>query len=462
MIIYLYGLSILLYLVKTIFPKVQIDFLLSSICLVIVLTSFFYVKRFVKVLGLIFLSLGVIMLISAGAGWKHYVLSFGPMLNLLTLFTLIPILALPIRLGEYATGIQGLVEKRVKNTGHLYMMTSGISYFFSIFMNLATLPMTYYSMRPALDIFTLQNRERFMSRAITHGFAMPLLWAPVTPIVGIVIEMTGVSWGSVLPYVIPLSIFGLALDWFLGLRVSSKRENQGLVEGKTAEELAITEEKVGKKGSARRILQIFVAILIFNVIISILEQVFHFSFIVLVALTVIPFALIWSLFLKKTSAFFSGLKEHFQTHLLKMRAQFVIFLSAGFFISTIQVSGMDHLLNGWIGTFKGVIGSEIFLVLIPVIPLLLAFTGLHPAVALALMAGSLDPNILDISPHILTVSMLGGAVSAFLMGPYNATIGLMSSIVNESPFKISNWNIQFTVIYLVVLMMYLVTLQIVI
>ncbi|MDA6082806.1 hypothetical protein OSJ97_25015, partial [Escherichia coli] len=88
---------------------------------------------------------------------------FGPMLDLLTMFTLIPILGIPVKLGRYGEGIQAIIQNRVKTSGHLYMMTSGISYFFSIFMNLATLPMTYYSIRPALGSFPVRNKERFMS-----------------------------------------------------------------------------------------------------------------------------------------------------------------------------------------------------------------------------------------------------------------------------------------------------------
>jgi hypothetical protein len=459
MLKYSFALSIALYLLTTIFDQLQIDFLLSIICFVIVFSTIFFVKRLVMGLGIFFLSVGFFLLFISDANYMDFLLSFGPMLNLLTLFALIPILALPIRLGNYAESIQVLVRKRVKTSGHLYAMTSGISYFFSIFMNLATLPMTYYSMKPALDIFPLKNKERFMSRAITHGFAMPLLWAPVTPIVGIVIEMTGVSWGSMLPYLLPLSIIGLLIDWFLGSRAS--KANKVLHEKQAINETATAmEETVNKTHSARRILQIFVAIIIFNMVISLMEHMLPFSFIILVSLLVIPFALTWSVLLKKTKAFNFGLKEHFQTHLLKMKEQFFIFLAAGFFISAIKFSGTDQTFNVWISSFKDMIGSEVFLIFIPIIPLILAFTGLHPAVALALLAEALDPAVLGISPHILTVSMLGGAVTAFLMGPYNATIGLMSSIMDYSPFKISNWNATFTLIYLIVLMTYVLGLEI--
>lgn len=108
--------------------------------------------------------------------------------------------------------------------------------------------------------------------------------------------------------------------------------------------------------------------------------------------------------------------EHFQTHVVKMSGQFVIFLSAGFFISAMKFSNTDYLFNVGLLQIKDAIGVELFLVLLPIVPLVLAFMGLHPAVAVALMAESLDPSSLQISSQLLTLSMLGGAVGHFLWG----------------------------------------------
>lgn len=454
------GFSIILYVITVTFPQVDISFMLSSICFLIIAMTFFHVPHFVKSIGGTFLIVGLLMLLQSGAVWNEILSSFGPMMNLLTLFAMVPILAIPIKLGEYSTGIQSFIKRKVKTSSQLYSMTSGVSYFFSIFMNLATLPMTYYSIRPAANIFShseLHDKERFMSRAITHGFAMPLMWAPVTPIVGIVIEMTGVSWASMLPYVLPLSIAGLFLDWYLGKRAAAHRSPHTKCE--VSIEIAATKEGDRQERRSSKIYHILIAIIIFNLLVSLLETQLHFSFIILVALIVIPFALGWSLLIRKGKAFASSLNEHFQTHLLKMKAQFFIFLSAGFFISAIQFSGTDLLLNSWVSSVKDMIGIEVFLILLPFIPLALAFTGLHPAVGLALLAEALDPGRLGISPYILTVSMLAGAVAAFLMGPYNATIGLMSSIVKTTSYKVSNWNISYTFSFLAVSMLYLILLQ---
>lgn len=449
-------LVILLYLFSVLLPMLHLGVLLSSLSLAIVLCTLFQAKRFVQLLGSTFLLSGVVLLWTSGASWQHYILSFGPMLDLLTMFTLIPILGIPIKLGGYSGGIQTIIQRKVKTSGQLYMITSGISYFFSIFMNLATLPMTYYSIRPALEVIPVANKERFMSRAITRGFAMPLIWAPVTPIVGIVITMTGVSWLSILPYVVPLSIVGMGVDWYIGSRKSKIMfQNQKNV---SIHETAATIEP-GQNNRSGRVIQILLAIIIFNGVISLVESRFPYPFLILVSLMVIPFAFTWSLLLKKGKEFGAHLVTHFQSFSVSMKDQFFIYLSAGFFISTINVSHANQWLDSWVNRFITVAGVEIFLILLPLIPLAFAFLGLHPAISLALMTEGLNPEVIGISPHILTVAMLAGAVSSFLVGPYNATLGLMSNIVKESSYKVSNWNLSFAGLYIGCVTLYLILLQ---
>ncbi|MGG3466944.1 hypothetical protein ABES02_05300 [Neobacillus pocheonensis] len=454
----MFFLVIVLYLLSVLFPQLDIGVILSVLSLLIVLFTLFQAKRFVQILGSTFLILGLILLWTSGARWQDYIFSFGPMLDLLTMFTLVPILGIPIKLGGYSGGIQTIIQKKVKTSGQLYMITSGFSYFFSIFMNLATLPMTYYSIRPSLDIIPVQNKERFMSRAITRGFAMPLLWAPVTPIVGIVITMTGVSWASILPYVIPLSVVGMGMDWYLGAR-KSKMMIQTQKNPSIHETAATAEVKAGQVDRSKRVFQILLAIIIFNVIISLIEKKFPYPFLTLVSLMVIPFAFSWSLCLKQGKEFGAHLLQHFQNFSVSMKDQFFIYLSAGFFISTINVSHTNEWLDSLVIKFIHVAGVEIFLILLPLIPLAFAFLGLHPAVSLALMTEGLNPAVIGISPYILTVAMLAGAVASFLVGPYNATLGLMSNIVKESSYKVSNWNLSFAGLYIGCVMVYLFILQ---
>jgi hypothetical protein len=470
MLKYLFGFAICLYLISNIISHPLLDLVISFTALLAVLCSILFVKKLVLLFGIIFLTLGYTLLVTSESSFGSYVMSFGEMLNLLTLFSVIPILALPIKLGNYAKEVQAVIQKKINNSGQLYMVSSGISFFLSSFMNLAALPMTYYAIRSSADIFAIKNKERFISRSITHGFAMPLLWTPVTPIVGIVIEMTGVGFTRVLPLLIVFSVIGLILDWITANLLSKRNSptkkgrettTNGSV-GQAEREISATYEVQNESSNSKRLIHILIAVLLLNCVIVLFDLVFSLSFLFLVSILVIPFSFIWSLLLKKGKSYFTGLKEHFRTHLPKMKDQFFLFLSAGFFISTISISGADKTVNTYLGGVIDLIGVNIFLVLLPFIPVMLAFIGIHPAVVFALIAEAINPSLLDLSPIVLTIAMLGGAVPAFLMGPYNATVGVMSNIINTSPFKISNWNFQFTYLYMIILIVFLQIIQYVI
>jgi hypothetical protein len=98
--------------------------------------------------------------------------------------------------------------------------------------------------------------------------------------------------------------------------------------------------------------------------------------------------------------------------------------------------------------------------LIPLIPFTLAFLGLQPAVALALTAESMNPQALGVSVELMAIAMLTGAASAFLMGPYNATVAMMASLTKKSSYKLSRWNAPFTMTFLLMSMLLLIILKI--
>jgi Na+/H+ antiporter NhaC len=108
---------------------------------------------------------------------------------------------------------------------------------------------------------------------------------------------------------------------------------------------------------------------------------------------------------------------------------------------------------------KDFIGSDLFLLIIPLIPFALAFIGMHPAVGLALVAEALNPKALGISVEITAIAMLAGATMAFMMGPYNATTNIMATLTGKSSYQVSNWNAPFTLLYLILAMLLLLLLK---
>lgn len=459
--------AIVTHLCSVLYPNVVLDYAASIISIAIIVLVFRSVKRFVQGLGVAFLLIGLILLAASGVPLNRYVLGFGNMLNILSLFCLIPLIAVPVELGRYADKVQSIIHRRVNQSGPLYVSTSFLSYILSSFMNVATLPMMFHMIRPSLDLYPIEWRSRFISRAITHGYSMTFLWTPVAPIVGIVVEMTGVSWSSLLPVVVPFSLLGLALDWLMGLWIARRRLKRlgqsAWEEVAAAKETAIQTKRqqalnAGEK--AGHPLQIVMAVSAFIAVIFFLESYTHASFLLLVTLLVIPFSFLWCLLIGKGRAFVERGRKILPEQLLKMKEQFFVFLSAGFMIYAIQSTGASHSINAWITMVKDVLGPHIFLLVIPLIPLALAFIGLHPTVGLALTAESLNPESLGISVELTAIAMLIGASTAFMVGPYNATVGIMSNLVGESSYRVSNWNAPFASAYLLMAISFLYLLQI--
>ncbi|MBD2844948.1 hypothetical protein IDH44_07085 [Paenibacillus sp. IB182496] len=484
--------AIAAHLSTALYPAAPLQWLTSLLSIMLVALLLRGVKPLVRVLGSVMLAIGLALLAAHDAEWTSYPLSFGRMLNVLSLFALIPLIAIPIELGRYALRVQAMIERRVKYSGLLYSITSLLTFVSSSFMNLAAMPMMYHTMRPSVDLYPIAQKERFLSRSITHGFSLPTLWTPVTPIVGIVVEMTGVKWLHLLPVLIPFSLLCLAVDCLMAHWIAKRRRKQRdtaiaadggagrrepsatqapvslaaahrhsaeLAAGAAVDPgtLAVEEPTPAKAGSHP--LQIVLAVLIFNGMISLLESSAHIGFLLIVTLAVLPYAYVWSLLLGQGRAFLAAARAKLPAHMLQMKDQFFMFLSAGFMISAIEATDGGTAITAALGAVKATVGGDLFLLLVPLIPVALAFLGMQPAVALALTAGALDPHALGVSPELAAIAMLTGAAAGFLVGPYNATANMMAGLIRRSAYKVSNWNLPFTAAYLTMAMVLLLVLK---
>lgn len=449
----IYLMAIISYILSSLFSHQQsFKLFVSVLCMLAVGFSLRRVRGLALSFGVFFLGMGSLMLVLGHAKAVQFITSFGEMIQMVTLFALIPILSFPIRYGHYADEIRELIRRKVTSHSQFYVLTSIISFFFSSFMNLGALPLTYHSIAPATNQFEMTHKKRYLSRAITHGYAMPLLWSPITPIVGTVLYLTKTPYSHIFPYLIILSVAGLILDWTTSKGASgfmNKARNE------TEQEIAVTQVSGAvKELRLTKLWQIVGAILLLNGLVTVLNHFFTLSFLFLVSLTVLPFAFIWCFLIGKTRPFLLGLRNHFRTYIPQMQNQFFIFLTAGFFITALHVSRADGMVTHAVDTMIQFTGLRLFLIVLPLIPFALAFLGLHPAVGLALISEALRSQVLLEASVVVTVAMLGGAVPAFLMGPYNATLGMMSALIHEKPFTLSHWNFPFTWRYLILLTLF--------
>ncbi|UOF90367.1 hypothetical protein LSG31_21325 [Fodinisporobacter ferrooxydans] len=446
----IYIITISFYLLTILLPNPNwFHNVISILTILCLLVSIPVASMLVKWISILFLLGGSILVFSHGGSFSSMYLLFGKMLDLLTLFTLIPCMAIPIQIGNYSPSILQLISRYSGDEQKFYHAITLIGYALASIMNLAALPMTYYSIQPALKKFYIQNEDRFLSTSITRGFAMPLVWSPVAAIVGAVVQITHAGWFWILPFSLLLSAIGIAL----GLLFSPRKSNSSLEASAASTSHAVETVKADPiaEAAANPVLklgQMGLGILLFAILMTGLQQMESLSIVSAVSILALPFSFVWAVFLRKQKQFIQSGKKQL-SQLANMQDQFAVFLCAGFFVDALQMSGVAPSIDQFLVHVSHRIGTAWFLMLIPLIPVFLSLVGMHPLVSIALLGESLDPRMIGIRPEWVAVAFLGGGVTTFLLSPFNATLTIMSGIMKRSPFELAKWNLPFCALYLV-------------
>jgi hypothetical protein len=434
-----FTLAVVLFLIVQLVPFQGLGFLLSIISIMAIVSSFLSCTFFTRAMSILFLALGTWMVSRKGIDFLSYMKLYGDMMYLLSLFAIVPLLSIPIQVGGYRKIFEQLFQRKVTSTSQLYRIVTALSYFLGSFLNMAAIPVVYSSVKSAVEAWPIAEPKRFLASGIIQGYSLPIMWTPLSGIVGVVLYVTGVRWLHIFPILFAISLVMLVFNWIIfSVMEGRAQSNAG------QQEIASAEEQVSfdyPPFPYRKLLQILLAIVLLLFLIVITDAIFSLGLVVSVTLLTVPFAWIWCLSLRRSQAFWSGVKQHFTQKIAEMSESFAIFLSAGFFVQALQYSGNDRFVNQLFVQLNELVGVHWFLILLPYITLLFAYIGLHPIVVVNLLAQSLKPDVLGTTTEQMAIALLGGAVMTFFMGPFSGTLGLMSSMINVAPLRIARWSL---------------------
>jgi hypothetical protein len=283
---------------------------------------------------------------------------------------------------------------------------------------------------------------RFMTVSSTYGYVLPILWTPVSGVVGVVLHSLRLDWLSMFPILFGLSIVGLVMGWGLFYLLEMRGKPAALPSGgqpaQTAAPLA-------------RLLQMVAAIVLLVACIGLLDGWLHIGLVTIVPLVALPFALAWSAAIGQGRQALREAGRQTMYRLPAMADQFAIFLSAGFFASAMQLSGFDDTVNLMFLHLRDALGAQGLLILMPLMALIASFLGIHPLVAIALLGESLKPEVLGISSARLAVALVGSSVLTYMLGPFSGTLGLLQALSRVPSFRLSLWNAPYAFGYFVLL-----------
>lgn len=455
--------TVVLYAADTLCPGRLLEDLLASAAVASMVAGFGTASRQAKTLTVLFLAAGLVLARTGHATLPLAWPWFGDLSGLLALFSIVPVLAIPVRLGRYERSVERLLLAGPALTPrYLFCVIAGLAYLMASLMNVAVIPLLYHTTEPLIRV-RVRSPRRFILESIVCGYATALTWSPVAAVVAAVIHVIGISWLAVLPAMGLLSLVGLGLGvaWFMlrepafALHVrpataAAVAAEPPQVYPATAAALA-ADHPSDTSSPGRPIWHIAAGVVAFAVVLLSAQALGHWSMLQAIAIVCVPFAWAWSACIREQPAFRQALAAH-RSYVQKLENLFTVFTAAGFFVQALShspfLSRVDHAFL----TLSHVLGPYLLLALLPLLPMLLSLIGFHPMVSLSLFAPVLRPEVIHASPLWLAVALVGGSIITYVFSPFTATLNIASAVSSEPPLAIMRWNLPFCGLFLVVVM----------
>lgn len=440
---FLYGILIVLFLVMEVLPGSVLQRVTAVLIVMTIILTFVRARFSARMIAGLFLSAGLWVLLVHDSTVDTFLLSFGDMLFVIAFFTVLPVVSLPIRVCGYDNTIMAFIRDKARSLKSEYLSILAISYFYGIFLNLAAVPMSYRSLQPVMQIENIDHKERFLYFSMSQGFTTPLIWTPFSGMLGTIVVAFGVAWFSVLPLLLALSLTVLSVSFLLHWLYLRRREKPvapGILDA--------GDHRPYGWGLVELVL--IVLSLLFTVFV--LESLVELGLITSVVLMTFPFTYLWCLIKGQVSALNRQVGQYATGQLPRMHDLYMVFLSAGFFVGTVQQTGLNQMISDWALVLMTGLDPRLIYAALPLAVIGFSFLGLHPIVLLVLLTGSINLTDVGLDPVLLAISYLCGGVSTFLISPFSGTVGLLKSFTDRSLADVILTNVPTVVILYAVFM----------
>ncbi|MDM5200827.1 hypothetical protein QUF79_22650 [Fictibacillus enclensis] len=362
----------------------------------------------------------------------HYMTST---IVLLAIFYVLPFINSIIVVGRYDKSVNQLLKRRVGNLGQLYYRSSLVSFLLGSFLNIATIPLVESVLRRNLQKAEDKLRDIFISRAMLRGYALCLAWSPMEILVAISVDITHSNYVHLLPWLLLFSVTLLGVDWLIGLKYRKYKVEQAAA----SEAVPLDGRIVKKSGVLLLYLSVFIAAVIGA------RRVLNTDFLMAVTLVIVPYSFLWALLVKRIRSYLVYSLRVWKNRASSQQNFMVLFLSAGFLISTLKVSPFLKWLQQPFGAVEH--WPVLLFLLIQVLFLGLAMIGFHPLVTISILGEVIQPLLGEINPLSFAVVLISSGLSTVMAGPYNITVSLTGSLLHQNPYRVSFWNIGFAFLY---------------
>jgi len=432
----LYTLTFTLYIVTIFVPNEELRYLIGVMAILLILISFKGASTLFKILCLIFSFTGLLFYMNAGLPIVHLPLYMSSNMSLLSLLTVLPLMTSVVHAGRFDRRLNELMKGKVENLGNLYVRSSMTTYLLTGFINISALTLSQEVLQASLQNIPQKTRKIFISKTTLRALAVALIWSPTEIIVAITVDSTGISYLSLLPWLLLCSLLVISLDWIIGNR-SFRSINVAHDEG--------VNQKIHAKKMIIQIMKLVMALAIFLFVVVLTGSLLQLSFILSVAIVIPVFSLSWALLLKRWKSFKVVGWRNWRERTNKMQNFIVLFLSLSLFSNSLSKTSFHDVIKAPFLAFSEY--PILILIFIQVVFLLGGLIGVHAIATIGVLFDVIQPLYGVINPVSIGIVVITSALATATVGAYGVTVTMTSVATKQNPYRITLHNLPFSLLF---------------
>ena len=424
------------YLINLFIKSSYLENLITTLLFLIYILSLLMVRESARVIGYSLLIVSVVLLFISNAPPQVWIEALRRNLYILVMFTLVPLLSIPIKCGDYIKALEEIFKRYAYKDSKFYLLISNLTFLISSMVNIAAIALIYQLSQASEK----RIDKKLVAISISRGFTASLIWAPSYISTALALELTGAKWTSIFPFGLALGIITVVFGWLIIRLKEYGREKQ-------APTIAI-DNKINWK----KIIELCLFSSALMVIIVLIPHFANLSTVIVVALISLIFPLVWSAIIGHIRSLVREFKgNYYQITLPKLKNETVLFIGAGMFSSSIMYSQLAGLIPQ-ILTDLGVTSLPLLSIFIVFIALFLAILGVHPIILVTLFGSTIQPSMYNISPTLLALLLTSCWALAAAISPSSASNITIANLVDCSVLKGVQWNIKYILILSIILL----------
>ncbi|MGJ9383393.1 hypothetical protein [Salipaludibacillus sp. CF4.18] len=432
----IYSFLILIYMINVFIDSPIITYIAGAITIPILIISFFGASKLFRILGSIFLAVGSYLFVESNLSLLHALTFFTTNLGLIGLLTVLPWMNIVVRAGRFDRRINELMKSNVSNMGSLYVRSTLTTYTLLSFINLSALTLTQSVLKENLQKVSKKFRDGFISQSTLRAFSMALVWSPMEILVAISVDATGVSYLTMLPWLVLFSVIMMTMESVRGKRAYATMKYEAPYQ---------LTRSFSMKEIVLNILQLLFALTVFLTLIVGIGNLLDLSFIYAVTLVIFPFACAWAFLMKRWGSFLAIGVKTWKDRTNNMQNFFVLFVTLAFFSNSLNETPILQVIQQ---PFMAV--SEyplLILIFMQLTYLVMSMFGIHPIATIGVLIEVVAPLYSVMNPLSIGIVFITGALATASVATYGVTVTITSMNTQQNPYRITLTNMPFALLY---------------